>query len=147
MSITRLKPVLTTPEKPPKLLHEIAGNACLREIFVYSQRDFSAGCRVEETSRDYNGEKVLPYFSDRNLVSLSGEYSTSEVRAALKKQTKNEDPKITNLREHITRTIEDKKLFETCVRTPEEAHQKGIVLLDEGGYLGGDTPLGIMAYD
>jgi hypothetical protein len=137
----------------PKFLTQIAPDTTLKEVFVYSQRDFFMGASAHDLSRAHDPKNPpIPEHNYRTLVDLGGEFTKAEVQIALKAQQENEDPKITTLREMIVAEIEERKLFYSAVRTPEDAHRYGIVFPKDFPKEGEDPyedgmQLGILAYD
>ena len=137
----------------PKFLSAISDEATLKDIFVYSQRDFSLGASVHERSRAYDPNiPPLPEHTDRTLVDLGGGFTAKELRTALHAQKENEDPKITALRETIVAEIEHKKLFYGAVKTPEDAHKHGVVFTRDFPSPGDDpfekgVAIGVLAYE
>ena len=135
------------PKILPKFLSAISPDAQLSEIFVYSQRDFYTGSRAIENGRKFDDKlPLIPAYGETNKIDLAGSFTPAQVKQAVKAMERNEDPAITALRETIVNAVEEKKLYDLMVRTPEEAHEQGIVFMD--GFISEEPiPLGIMAYE
>ena len=147
-AVPKLSVVPDTIEEPrPKFFYKIGEKSQLSEIFVYSQRDYSCGMHVHATSRKFEeSENLLPFYGDHTLISLGGSYSKTQVSLALKAMRENEDPVITQLRETIVDAIEAKELFQTAVRTHDDAHEHGIVFFDK--YISKEgIALGVLAFE
>ena len=115
------------------------GSGHVSKIFLYSMEDFHRGANVAEQARGFDGQDVLPYFGEHNLIDLGKAFDVQHVRLALAALRANEDPAITELRRYIVELAEELQMFDDAPRTITDAEARGFLV---DGYA-----VGVLAYE